>query len=111
MLDDERAIRELVKTWLDASKAGDIATVLDLMTDDAIFMVPGQKPFGKEAFASISEGMTPGLPHRFLTPAICALFCVMAKPLAVMAGLDPAIQRQRMRFFAWITGSRPVMTS
>ena len=74
MSDDERAIRELVKTWLDASKAGDIATVLDLMTDDAIFMVPGQKPFGKVAFASISEGMTPGLPHRFLTPAICALF-------------------------------------
>lgn len=57
MTDDERAIRELVDTWLAASKAGDGATVLGLMTDDAIFMVPGREPFGKEAFAAASEGM------------------------------------------------------
>ena len=58
MTDDERAIRELVDTWLSASKAGDLATVLSLMTDDVmIFMVPGRKPFGKEAFAAASEGM------------------------------------------------------
>jgi uncharacterized protein (TIGR02246 family) len=48
--DDERAIRELVDTWLTSSQAGDLPTVLSLMTDDAIFMVPGQEPFGKEAF-------------------------------------------------------------
>jgi uncharacterized protein (TIGR02246 family) len=57
MTDDERAIREVVDTWLAASKAGDLATVLSLMTDDVIFMVPGRKPFGKEAFAAASEGM------------------------------------------------------
>ncbi len=57
MTDDERAIRELVDTRLAASKAGDIPTVLSLMTDDVIFMVPGRKPFGKEAFAAASEGM------------------------------------------------------
>jgi len=57
MSDDERAIRELVDTWLTASKAGDLATVLSLMTDDVIFMVPGREPFGKEAFAAASEGM------------------------------------------------------
>jgi uncharacterized protein (TIGR02246 family) len=57
MTEDERAIRELVDTWLAASKAGDLATVLNLMTDDVIFMVPGRKPFGKEAFAAASEGM------------------------------------------------------
>lgn len=57
MTDDERAIRELVDTWLAASKAGDLPTVLDLMTDDVVFMVPGRKPFGKEAFAAASEGM------------------------------------------------------
>jgi uncharacterized protein (TIGR02246 family) len=27
------------------------------MADDVVFMVPGQKPFGKEAFAAASEGM------------------------------------------------------
>jgi uncharacterized protein (TIGR02246 family) len=57
MTDDERAIRKLVDTWLAASKAGDLATVLSLMTDDVIFMVPGRKPFGKDAFAAAFEGM------------------------------------------------------
>jgi uncharacterized protein (TIGR02246 family) len=57
MTDDERAIRQVVDTWMAASKSGDLATVLSLMTDDVIFMVPGQEPFGKEAFAAASKGM------------------------------------------------------
>jgi uncharacterized protein (TIGR02246 family) len=55
--DDERAIRDLAETWITATKAGDSETVMTLMADDVIFMVPGQKPFGKEAFASASKGM------------------------------------------------------
>ncbi len=54
---DEGAIRQLVETWMTASKAGDVAAVLELMSDDAIFMVPGHEPFGKEAFAAASRGM------------------------------------------------------
>jgi len=57
MTDDERAIRTLIDTWMKASMAGDLATVLSLMADDVIFMVPGQKPFGKTEFAAMSEGM------------------------------------------------------
>jgi uncharacterized protein (TIGR02246 family) len=57
MTDDERAIRQVVETWMAASKAGDVATVLSLMTDDVVFMVPGREPFGKQAFAAASEGM------------------------------------------------------
>ncbi|MCO5400703.1 SgcJ/EcaC family oxidoreductase [Ralstonia soli] len=57
MTDDERAIRAVVDTWLAASKAGDLPTVLSLMTDDALFMTPGQPPFGKEAFAAMSGAM------------------------------------------------------
>ena len=57
MTADERAIRELVATWMQASQAGDLQTVLRLMTDDVIFMVPGREPFGKEAFAAASQGM------------------------------------------------------
>ena len=57
MSDDERAIREWVGTWMSASQAGDLKTVLSLMADDVLFMVPGREPFGKEAFASASEGM------------------------------------------------------
>ena len=55
MTDDERAIRELVETWMACSKAGDLSAVLDLMTDDVVFMTPGGKPFGKEAFAAASK--------------------------------------------------------
>ena len=58
MTEDERAIREVVATWLEASRRGDTATVLSLMTDDVVFLVPGQKPFGKEAFAAASKSMT-----------------------------------------------------
>lgn len=57
MTDDERAIRELVETWMRASKAGDTATVLDLMSDDVLFMTPGREPFGKEYFRDSSESM------------------------------------------------------
>ena len=57
MTNDEREIRELVDRWMAASKSGDIPVVLSLMTEDVIFMVPGQPPFGKQAFAKTSEGM------------------------------------------------------
>lgn len=57
MTNDERAIRELIATWMAASQAGDTETVLGLMTDDVIFMVPGREPFGKEAFAAASQAM------------------------------------------------------
>ena len=57
MTNDERDIRELVDRWMAASKAGDLPVVLSLMTEDVIFMVPGQPPFGKQAFAKASEGM------------------------------------------------------
>ncbi|WP_322032173.1 SgcJ/EcaC family oxidoreductase [Paraburkholderia sp. J76] len=55
MTDDERAIRELVQMWMEASRAGDTAKVLSLMTDDVIFTVPGQEPFGKAEFAAASR--------------------------------------------------------
>jgi uncharacterized protein (TIGR02246 family) len=57
MSDDERAIRELIATWMAATKAGDHDTVLGLMADDVVFMVPGREPFGKAAFAAASKSM------------------------------------------------------
>jgi uncharacterized protein (TIGR02246 family) len=57
MTDDERAIREVISTWLQASAAGDTATVLNLMADDVVFLVPGQPPFGKKEFAAAQSGM------------------------------------------------------
>jgi uncharacterized protein (TIGR02246 family) len=55
MENDEREIRKLVSTWLAASKAGDIETVLSLMSDDAIFLVPGQPVMHKADFAAAAR--------------------------------------------------------
>jgi uncharacterized protein (TIGR02246 family) len=60
MLSDEQAIRELVATWLSASKAGDTEKVLSLMAEDVVFLVPGQPPMrGKSAFAAGQAGLQP----------------------------------------------------
>lgn len=53
MQNDEQAIRDLISTWLSASKAGDTQKVLRLMTDDVVFLVCGRPPMrGKAAFAA-----------------------------------------------------------
>jgi uncharacterized protein (TIGR02246 family) len=56
-MNDEQDIRDLVKTWLAASENGDLQTVLSLMDDDILFLVPGKEPFGKEEFAAASKQM------------------------------------------------------
>jgi uncharacterized protein (TIGR02246 family) len=55
---DEQAIRELVATWLRASRVGDTRTVLGLMADDVVFLVPGNPPMrGRAAFAAGQAGL------------------------------------------------------
>lgn len=54
MTNDEQQIRQVVADWMAATKAGDSARVLSLMTDDVVFLVPGAPPFGKQAFAAAS---------------------------------------------------------
>jgi uncharacterized protein (TIGR02246 family) len=58
MHNDEDAIRGLVATWMAATKAGDTETVLGLMADDVVFLVPGQPPFGKAAFANAAKAQS-----------------------------------------------------
>jgi uncharacterized protein (TIGR02246 family) len=55
--DDEQAIRNLVETWLTASEHGDLPTMLNLLADDVLFMVPNKEPFDKETFAQNYEQM------------------------------------------------------
>jgi uncharacterized protein (TIGR02246 family) len=47
---DERAIRELHVTWIEAVNAGDLARLLALMTDDAVLLNPGEEPLGRAGF-------------------------------------------------------------
>lgn len=52
MNNDEQAIRELIATWLSATKTGDTDKVLSLMTDDVVFLTAGNAPMrGKKTFA------------------------------------------------------------
>ena len=56
---DEQAIRDLVATWLSASKAGDTKKVLGLMAEDVVFLTPGHPPIGgRDAFAASQSGLT-----------------------------------------------------
>ncbi len=52
---DEQEIRQLVATWMAASKAGDVDTVLSLITDDVVFLQPGQPVMRKADFSEQLE--------------------------------------------------------
>ena len=56
-MNDEQEIRDVVKDWLAATENGDLQTVLSLIDDDVLFLVPGKEPFGKEEFAAASKQM------------------------------------------------------
>ena len=58
MKSDERAICDVIDTWLKASAAGITAAILPLMTDDVVFLVAGRAPFGKEEFAAGQESLS-----------------------------------------------------
>jgi uncharacterized protein (TIGR02246 family) len=48
---DERAIRQVHSTWIDAVNAGDLICLLSLMADDVVFLNPGKAPFGRDEFS------------------------------------------------------------
>ena len=49
---DERSIREVHSAWIDAVNAGDLARLLTLMAEDAVFLNPGQAPSGQDGFSA-----------------------------------------------------------
>lgn len=55
MQSDEQQIRQLVSTWMAATKAGDVDKVLSLMTDDAVFLLPGDTMMRKSDFAAAAR--------------------------------------------------------
>lgn len=59
MQDDERAIRELIAEWQSAASTGNVERLQRLMSDDVVFLTPGQQPLcGKQAFLrAFEEGM------------------------------------------------------
>ena len=55
MSEDERAIRSVVASWIEATQRGDIDAVLNLLTEDALFLTPGQPPMTRAAFEVASR--------------------------------------------------------
>ena len=62
---DEQQIRDLVSTWMQATQAGDVDTVLGLMTDDVVFLVPGRPPMDKAGFAAAAHRQAEGQAPTF----------------------------------------------
>ena len=62
---DNEKIREVVTTWMRATEEGNLETVLSLIAEDAVFLLPDQPPMrGREAFAG-SPAFGPWTsPHR-----------------------------------------------
>jgi uncharacterized protein (TIGR02246 family) len=66
MANDEQEIRQLVATWMAATKAGDVETVLGLMADDVVFLLAGQPPMiGKSTFAAAAQAQAKQGPVQF----------------------------------------------
>lgn len=59
MQTDEQQIRQLVADWMAATKDGNNDAVLDMMSDDVVFLMPGRPPMDKRGFAAASH-MPPG---------------------------------------------------
>ena len=55
--EDTRQIRKLIDAWIAASNARNLPALMDMMTDDVVFMTPGRAPFGKAEFAADVERM------------------------------------------------------
>jgi uncharacterized protein (TIGR02246 family) len=49
---DEQAIRELIERWARATAAGDIAELMTMMTEDVVFLTPGQGPMRRDDFTA-----------------------------------------------------------
>lgn len=59
---DEQKIRELIATWMEATKANDLPRVLALMSEDVVFLTPGRPPMqGRAAYETAAKTMPVGV--------------------------------------------------
>ena len=58
MSDDEQQIHRLVEAWMAATRAGDVDAVLELIADDAVFLVAGRPPMRKPEFAAAARAQS-----------------------------------------------------
>jgi uncharacterized protein (TIGR02246 family) len=96
---DEEEIRNLVASWMAATKAGDVETVLSLMADDVVFLVPGQPVMRRAEFAAAAKSMSgPNAPQfdgksEIQEIQICGDWAFMWTKLTVVVTPPGAAQR------------------
>jgi uncharacterized protein (TIGR02246 family) len=56
-LTDEQQIRELIETWSAATRAGDLVAVLNLMTEDVVFLTASNVPMRRDDFVAAFKSM------------------------------------------------------
>ena len=54
---DEQQIRALIAKWMEVSKSGDVDARMNLMTEDVVFLTPGNPPMRRDDFAAASKAM------------------------------------------------------
>jgi uncharacterized protein (TIGR02246 family) len=72
---EKQKIQQVIEAWLQASQRGDTATVLQLMAEDVVFLLPGQEPMrGRSGFAAAAQSS--GKKFRLVdsTPRIQEIF-------------------------------------
>jgi len=52
MTSEEREIRAVHSSWIDAVNAGDLTHLLTVLAEDVVLLSPGQAPAGREGFSS-----------------------------------------------------------
>lgn len=52
----EKEVRAAHAHWIAAVNAGELETLMGLMTDDVVFINPGQPPFGRDGFPAGFSG-------------------------------------------------------
>lgn len=57
MQEDERQLRRLIAVWIQSMEEGDVDTVLSQISDDAVFLMPGQAPMKKSDFAETQRAI------------------------------------------------------
>jgi len=56
-LSDELQIRALIDSWSAATRAGDLGAILNLMTEDVVFLTAGNGPMHREDFIAAFKSM------------------------------------------------------
>jgi len=54
---DEQQIRGVIETWLAATRAGDLTAILNLMTEDVVFLTAESVPMRREDFVEQFKSM------------------------------------------------------